>query len=263
VVSNFFGHRKDCRPVDEVIAEIRALPRRIIQFVDDNLVGDIACAKELLRALIPLKVHWMAQAGIEIAFDDELLDLAANSGCVGLLIGFESLNEESLKQMGKSARCRADEYSNAVAKIHGHGIRICASFLFGYDHDTPDAFKSTLLFANEQKFMLAFFNPLAPFPGTPLYRQMHAQDRFKFDQWWLAPEYRWGDVVYQPKYFSANDLADGCWHNAQSFYQPSNIFRRATLAANRRRLSESLVLNFLIRKDGQVKQGFPLGNMQP
>ena len=103
-VSQYFGHRKDCRPVGEVVDEILGLPRRLIQFVDDNLIRDVARAKELLRALIPLKVRWVAQAGIEFALDDELLELGAASGCAGLLIGLESLNEESLREMGKSAR---------------------------------------------------------------------------------------------------------------------------------------------------------------
>ena len=84
---------------------------------------------------------------IEFAFDDELLDLATASGCAGLLIGFESLNEESLRQMGKSARCRAERFAGAIEEIHARGIRICASFLFGYDNDTAEAFPATLVFA--------------------------------------------------------------------------------------------------------------------
>jgi radical SAM superfamily enzyme YgiQ (UPF0313 family) len=258
-VSEYFGRRKDCRPVGEVVDEIRALPRRIIQFVDDNLIGDVPRAKELLRALIPLKVRWMAQAGIEFAFDEELLELAAASGCAGLLIGLESLNEESLRQMGKSARSRAEGFASAVAKIHASGIRICASFLFGYDYDTPGAFPDTLTFASEQKFMLAFFNPLTPFPGTPLYGEMQAQRRLKFEQWWLTPEYRWGDVVFEPNHFSAGDLADACRRSWRGFYHPANVLRRVTLPANRQRLAETLALNYLIRKEVWEKQGFPLG----
>ena len=261
-VSEYFGHRKDCRPVSEVVDEIRALPRRLIQFVDDNLVGDIALAKELLRALIPMKVRWMAQAGIEFAFDDDLLELGAASGCAGLLIGLESLNEESLRQMGKSARCRAEGFAGAIARIHASGIRICASFLVGYDDDTREAFQDTLTFANQQKFMLAFFNHLTPLPGTPLYDEMQTQRRLKFDRWWLMPEYRWGDVVFEPKHFSAADLADACRRNWSSFYHPANILRRVTLPANRRRLAESLALNFLIRKEVREKQGLPLGQRQ-
>jgi len=261
-VSEYFGRRKDCRPVSEVVDEIRTLPRRIIQFVDDNLIGDVPRAKELLRALIPLKVRWVAQAGIEFAFDDELLELGAASGCAGLLIGLESLNEDSLRQMGKSARCRADQFAGAIARIHARGIRICASFLFGYDHDTPEAFQNTLAFANEQKFMLALFNHLTPFPGTPLYDDMQTQHRLRFDRWWLTPGFRWGDVVFDPKHFSAGDLADACGRNRRSFYHPTNILRRVALPANRRRLAESLVLNFLVRKEVREKQGFPLGRSQ-
>ena len=262
-VSEYFGRRKDCRPVSEVVDEIRALPRRTIQFVDDNLIGDMTRAKELLRALIPLKVRWVAQAGIEFALDEELLELGAASGCAGLLIGLESLNEDSLRQMGKSARCRAAQFAEAIARIHVRGIRICASFLFGYDHDTPEAFQNTLRFANDQKFMLALFNHLTPFPGTPLYHDMEAQQRLRFDRWWLTPGFRWGDVVFQPKHFSAGDLADACGRNRRSFYHPANILRRVTLPANRRRLAESLALNFLVRKEVQEKQGFPLGRSQP
>lgn len=261
-VSEYFGRRKDCRPVGEVVDEIRALPRRIIQFVDDNLIGDVARAKELLRALIPLKVRWVAQAGIEFAFDEDLLELGAASGCAGLLIGLESLNEESLRQMGKSTRCRAEQFAGAIEKVHARGIRVCASFLFGYDHDTPEAFQNTLTFANEQKFMLALFNHLTPFPGTPLYDEMQAQQRLRFDRWWLTPGFRWGDVVFDPKHFSARDLADGCRRNRCSFYHPGNILRRVMLPANRRRLAESLALNFLVRKEVREKQGFPLGQRQ-
>ena len=261
-VGEYFGHRKDCRPVGEVVEEIRTLPRRSLEFVDDNLIGDAERAKELFRALIPLRVRWIAQVGIEIAFDAELLELAAASGCGGLLIGFESLNNENLRQMGKSARCRAAQFSGAIARIHARGIRICASFLFGYDHDTPEAFSDTLEFANEQKFMLALFNHLTPFPGTPLYGEMQTQQRLKHDPWWLAPGFRWGDVVFEPRHLSAGDLADGCRLNRLRFYQPANILRRVTLPANRQHLAESLALNFLVRKDVREKQGFPLGMRQ-
>jgi radical SAM superfamily enzyme YgiQ (UPF0313 family) len=258
-VGEYFGHRKDCRPVGEVIEDIRHCPGNLLEFVDDNLIGDVRLTKELLLALIPLRKRWIAQVGIEIAFDDELLELAAASGCAGLLIGLESLNEGSLRQMGKSARCSAERFAGAIEKIHARGIRICASFLFGYDHDTPAVFAQTLAFANQQRFMLALFNHLTPFPDTPLYAQMQAEQRLKYDHWWLAPGFRWGDVVLEPKYFSADGLAEGCRLNRRRFYRPMNILRRVTLPANRKRLLESLVLNFLVRREVHEKQGFALG----
>jgi radical SAM superfamily enzyme YgiQ (UPF0313 family) len=134
--------------------------------------------------------------------------------------------------------------------------------LFGYDHDTPEAFESTLAFAIRQKFILALFNHLTPFPGTRLYAEMEAQQRLRFERWWLAPGIRWGDVVYEPKHFSAADLTDACRRSRRDFYRPANILRRAVLPANRRRLVESLALNFLVRKDVLEKQGFPLGDRE-
>ncbi|HUJ71983.1 MAG TPA: radical SAM protein [Verrucomicrobiae bacterium] len=258
-VGGYFGHRKTCRPVGEVIGEIRRLPHKLLEFVDDNLIGDVAQAKELFRALIPLRLRWVAQAGIEIAFDADLLELAAASGCAGLLIGLESLNEGSLRQMGKSARCAADRFADAVNRIHERGIRVCASFLFGYDHDTPEAFARTLAFANQQRFLLALFNHLTPFPGTPLYERMQSEQRLKHARWWLAPGFRWGDVVFEPKQLSAERLAEGCRQNRLRFYQPGNILRRVSLPANRRRLLDSLAMNFLVRRDVREKQGFALG----
>ena len=262
-VSEYFGRRKDCRPVSDVVDEIRRLPRRMIQFVDDNLIGDMPRVKELLRALIPLKVRWVAQAGIEFAFDDELLELGAASGCAGLLIGLESLNEDSLRQMGKSARCRAARFSDAVARIHARGIRICASFLFGYDHDTPEAFRNTLEICQRAEVHAGVVQPSHAVSRHAAVRRHAAQHRLRFDRWWLTPGFRWGDVVFEPKHFSAGDLADACGRNRRGFYHPANILRRVTLPANRRRLAESLALNFLVRKEVREKQGFPLGRSQP
>jgi radical SAM superfamily enzyme YgiQ (UPF0313 family) len=134
--------------------------------------------------------------------------------------------------------------------------------LLGYDHDTLAVFPTTLAFANEQRFMLALFNHLTPFPGTPLYDEMQGQQRLTHDRWWLAPGFRWGDVVYAPKNFSAGDLADGCRRNRQGFYKPANILRRASLPANRQRWLESVALNVLVRRDVREKQGFRLGGGQ-
>lgn len=255
-----FDHRKSCRPVSEVVEEIRGLPRGRILFADDNLIGDVGRAKELFRALIPLNVRWTAQAGVEIAFDDELLRLATASGCEGLLIGFESLNEGSLRQMHKSTANGSQRFDEAIRKIHGQRIKICASFVFGCDHDTPETFESTLAFANEKKFLLALFNHLTPYPGTPLYEELKSQNRLRHEKWWLAPGFRWGDVVFDPKNLSAETLAESCRMNRQKFYNFANVLRRVSLGVNRRSLFGSLALNFLVRREIREKQGFPLGH---
>jgi radical SAM superfamily enzyme YgiQ (UPF0313 family) len=244
--------------VSEVISEIQTLPKGKILFADDNLIGDIPRAKSLFRALIPLRVRWIAQAGIEIAFDDELLQLATASGCEGLLVGFESLNETSLRQMRKSARNSSGKFDEAVSKIHGLGIKICASFVLGCDGDSPAIFEQTLAFATDKRFLLAFFNHLTPYPGTPLYDELKSQNRMKHEKWWLAPDYRWGDVVFEPKNFSARQLSEACKLNRKKFYGMGSILRRTTLRANRKSALESMVLNFFVGREIREKQGFPL-----
>ena len=100
-VGEYFGHRQYTRPVAEVVAEIEAQPRRDLFFVDDNLIADPEAAKELLRALIPLKVRWVSQVSIDHTRDPELMRLFVESGCLGNVIGFESLDVENLRQMRK------------------------------------------------------------------------------------------------------------------------------------------------------------------
>jgi radical SAM superfamily enzyme YgiQ (UPF0313 family) len=259
-VGVYFGHRKSCRPVSEVVEEIRGLPQGRILFADDNLIGDVGRAKELFRALIPLHVRWTAQAGVEITFDDELLRLATASGCEGLLVGFESLNEGNLRQMRKSATNGVLRFDEAIRKIHHQGIKICASFVFGCDHDTSETFESTLVFANEKKFLLAFFNHLTPYPGTPLYEELKSQNRLRHEKWWLSSGFRWGDVVFDPKNMSAETLSESCRLNRRKFYKFANILRRVSLGVNRRAILGSLALNFLVRREIREKQGFPLGH---
>ena len=125
-VSKFFGKKYRFRPVNKVIEEIKAitgksLSKRFIGFLDDNIVGNIKYAKELFKALIPYKLIWAGQSSINIARDEELLSLAAQSGCKGLFVGFESVSENSLKEADKRQN-KISFYKKAVKKIHQAGI---------------------------------------------------------------------------------------------------------------------------------------------
>jgi radical SAM superfamily enzyme YgiQ (UPF0313 family) len=82
-VSAVFGREHRCRPVDEITKEVETFDRsKIIGFVDDNIIGNPGFAKELFCALIPYKIKWIAQCSVALASDDELLKLAADSGCI-------------------------------------------------------------------------------------------------------------------------------------------------------------------------------------
>ena len=156
-VTSFYGHTYRTRPVEDIVAEVEQMQGGFIFFVDDNIVGKPAYAKKLFKALIPLKVKWFSQASLSIVKDNELLDLAQQSGCSGLFIGFESLSQESLKAMGKSVN-RVAEYRDAIRAIHDHGIGIQGSFIFGTDQDDSAVFADVLRFIETTHLEAALFS---------------------------------------------------------------------------------------------------------
>jgi len=148
-VTSFFGHTYRCRPVEEILKEIETMDyKKLICFVDDNIAGKPRFAKELFRVLVSYKLKWIAQASVTIARDDELLELAAASGCMSLLIGFETLSQDNLAAMGKKVNV-VDEYEMVIRKIHSHGIAIHGFFILGLDEDDEYVFERTVRFAQK------------------------------------------------------------------------------------------------------------------
>ena len=140
-----------------------------------------------MRALIPLKMRWCCQITIDVAQDEALLDLMAAAGCALALIGFESLERESLAQMRKKWNGVAGSYDDVIRRFHARGIMIYGTFVFGYDADTPASFDRAAAFAREQSLCIANFNPLTPMPGTGLYDRLRDEGRLLRDRWWLDP----------------------------------------------------------------------------
>src|SRR5262245_58237533 len=171
-VQTMFGSTQTRRPIDDTIAEVAALrgEKKLFFFVDDNITSNMAQAKDWLRALAPLNIRWVSQASINAAHDEEFLDLLVASGCRGVLIGFESLEPAALAAMNKSFNTMRGGYERALANLRRRKLRLYATFVFGYDADTPASFARAVDFAKANKFYIAAFNHLTPFPGTPLYR---------------------------------------------------------------------------------------------
>ncbi len=263
-VHAFYGKNISHHPVGEVVDEIKKLGRRYVFIVDDNLFADVDAAAELLRALEPLHIRWACQTSLDVAGDRELVRLMAESGCVSVTIGFESLIADNIRQMGKSWNLAHGPYDKLVKVFYEQGIMIYGTFVFGYDHDTADSFRMSLEFALRHKFLTANFNPLAPTPGTPLYERLHQEGRLINDPWWLNPEFRYGQSWLQPKLMTADELAEGCLWARTQFNTYSNIFKRAlNFSANCRSFGNFgayMAVNWVTRREIQRKQGRPLGD---
>lgn len=209
-------------PVQEVIDDIKAMGARRLIFMDLNLIADKDYAKELFRALIPLKLTWGGLVTTEFAWDDELLELAARSGCRGVLIGFESLVPESLKECRKGFNL-LKEYAEVIARVHQHKIAIMGTFVFGFDHDTPEAFAQTVDFVMTHKIELPRYAVLTPFPGTPLHRRLQEEGRLIHQDW---SKYDGQHVVFEPKQMSVGELQYGIEMTWKKTYSYWGIARR-------------------------------------
>jgi len=225
------------KPVADVVADIRQMRARRVIFLDLNLIADIAYAKELFTALIPLKIQWGGLATTTIAWDDELLDLAAKSGCRGLLVGFESLNQASLIEARKAFNMRRDYYE-VVAKIRERKIALMGCFVFGFDHDTIHSFQETVDFVLDSHMDLPRYAIAVPFPGTALYKRLKSEGRITTENWSL---YDGQHVVFEPMNMTAAELLEHTRRAWRKTYSYPSIVRR--LAGSRTRLPIAIPAN--------------------
>jgi radical SAM superfamily enzyme YgiQ (UPF0313 family) len=226
------------KPIGEVIADIRQMRPRKLIFLDLNLISDTDYAKELFRALIPLRVRWGGLATTMIAWDDEMLDLAAASGCAGLLLGFESLSDGALAESRKQFNARVD-YRTVIEKLHARGIAIQGCFVFGFDHDDVDVFDRTAQFAIDARIDLPRYAILTPFPGTPLHARLADEGRLLTTDW---SYYDGQHVVYQPALMTPEQLQQGAERAWKKTYSYSGIARR--LGGARVQLGITIPTNF-------------------
>jgi radical SAM superfamily enzyme YgiQ (UPF0313 family) len=264
-IQSFFGSTQSHRGVDQVLAEIADVRRRgqMIFFVDDNIMSDLEAAKELMRALLPLGIRWVSQSSINVAWDEEALDLMRRSGCQGVLVGFESLDPASLRDMRKSFNLMKGGPREAMANFRRHGLRIYGTFIFGYDADGPETFERSLAFAREESLFIAAFNHITPFPGTPLYERMAGEGRLLYDAWWLDERYRYNMVPFSPARMTPDELARRCVAARREFYGWPSILERARRRVNRRdpfMLANFLVINAMHQRDVEGRNGLPLGD---
>jgi radical SAM superfamily enzyme YgiQ (UPF0313 family) len=222
VVPSAWGVKPYQKPVEEVAADIRQHWARKIIFIDLNLIADKEYAARLFEALIPLKVRWFGLSTTLLARDPALLALAARSGCSGLLMGFESIIPESLKQSRKGFN-DPGQYREVVESLHRHGITLMACFTFGMDHDTPDIFLATARFAVEAHIDLPRFAIVTPFPNTGLYKRLEGEGRILTRNWEL---YDAQHVVFAPRQMTPAELYAGheqAWKHA---YSARSMMRR-------------------------------------
>jgi radical SAM superfamily enzyme YgiQ (UPF0313 family) len=241
------------KPLEQVLAEIDSRPGQAVAFLDNDLLGDKSYARRLLEALIPRRKHWMAMTTIRFADDRDMVALAAAAGCRTLFIGFESVSADSLREVGKRQN-QVELYARNVQRLHEHGIMVNASFVFGFDHDTPDVFDATARFGIENCLETATFTILTPFPNTGLYRRLEAEGRIVDRDW---AHYDTTRVVFRPAGMSAAELEAGYFRAYRQFYSLDSILKRSLRPGPG--VWQRLALNLAYKRIEPLWKGFDLG----
>lgn len=266
-IQTFFDRTARHRPIGAIYNDLAALKSKtkLFFFVDDNFAADIRFAGELAEAIAPLGIRWITQMSINAAHDEVLLDKLRKAGCVGVLIGFESLDETVLRAMRKGFNTMKGGFTKALENLRRHAIRVYGTFVFGYGETRMDAFQEAADFATDQKFYIAAFNHLTPFPGTPLYKRLQQEGKLLYENWWLDERYRYNDLPFRPDGAEPDDIRQGCLTARRSFYGWKSIAKRFADKVN---LSDGLMarnflpINYMHRAELSQRDRFPLGDVE-
>jgi len=222
-VTNLFGRKIRHIPIENIVKDIQNSGAKNFMFLDDNIIGHPKYAKALFRAIKPLKIRWVGQASVSLLVgDDELIQLAAESGCKALFFGIESVSLEQLQLMRKALK-DIEHLENALKKIKKMGILIHASVVFGFDNDTKETFNETVKFLIKNKVSTVSFNILTPYPGTKIYEDLKNENRLTTSDW---SYYDHNTVVFKPRNMTSYDLQIGKINARKKFYSISSVLKR-------------------------------------
>jgi radical SAM superfamily enzyme YgiQ (UPF0313 family) len=210
------------RPVPEVINEMENCGARTISINDADFFGTPERPKEVMRALKGRGIKWQAGVTSKLAQDDRMLELAAESGCTLLSIGFESISRETLKSVHKHVN-RPENFAALVEKVHSYGIMVFGLFMFGFDGDDTAVFDDTVDFNIQAGYDACAYSTLTPYPGTLTWYEMKKANRIVSYDWTM---YDQGQVVYRPAKMSMQELSAGKRRAYSRFYSGSSMAKR-------------------------------------
>ena len=286
-VSPFNGKSTRRRPVAEVVAEIQRVKGwvceelvgrmgrssmleafkiaakirfgiedgSIFAFVDDLHNSNRAYCRELWAALKPLNIKWGCQSTLFLGDDAEMVKLAAESGCVSVFVGLESIFEESLGETHKPFN-KVKKFEEEIKMFHDHGIMVNPGIVFGFDNDDESVFERTVEFLIKNHCELAYFNVLTPLPGTPLHARYEAEGRI-FDRNWA--NYDGKHVTFYPTRMTPEQLQDGFHWAQHHFYSLPNIWRR--ISNTSQRWVARFAMNWEFRR--VIRRACPKGGLTP
>jgi radical SAM superfamily enzyme YgiQ (UPF0313 family) len=198
--------------------------------VDDNFIGNKPKVKELLRRIIAWQntrgypFSLFTEASIDMAADDELLDLMTEAGFDMVFVGIETPDAGSLASCHKSQNLRADLFES-ISKIQERGIEVTGGFIVGFDSDTEDIFDRQIEFIQKAGIPMAMVGLLGALPNTQLYRRLQKEGRLKPEVQWKGNNTHELRMSFYPVMPEAT-LVAGYKKIMSAIYSPKNYFQR-------------------------------------
>jgi len=225
-VTAYYGNTFRRRPLETLRAELEAFSRSYLFVVDDNIIGHRKHAFEVFALLSEFKIRWWGQASLNIANRPDLLKACADSGCLGLFLGFESLDQQLLNDSSKRFN-RVETYLEVVQKIHDAGLGVQGSFIFGLDGEGEGCFDRFLEFAMVARLDAVLCGILTPFPGTVLAQRMEDQGRVLHHHW---EQFDTQHVVFKPQGMTPEALQEGYERTMLEVHSEARIRERLEVA---------------------------------
>jgi len=208
ITGQFFGRSFRYRDPEDVLAELRTFTCRLTVLLDDNILGDPERAKPILKGMAGMGLKWGGQANLRFAEDPEAVRLLADSGCIGIFVGIESMSGEHANHPKTGSR---HSQADLIKRIRDTGVVVEASMIFGFDDHDEGVFERTVRFLEECRPSLPTFHILTPYPGTALFDRFDREGRLLHKDW---RRYDHGQVVFNPKQMTPETLYRG-WQQAR------------------------------------------------
>jgi len=216
------------RDIDEVVRDIRRIKElgfHKFLLLDDNIYSDIQYLEALCIEIKQLNMKWLSQCSIKIADNPEILRLVADSGCIALSFGLESISQESLDRMNKPW-AKVSSYGEQVKKVTEAGIDVSTEMVVGAEGDTLESIAATARFITENKIVVPRFYILTPIPGTDFYNEIVAANRLVNEDIY---SYNGTEAVFRPKHMTSEELTDAYWSLYKDVFSIPNIVKRTVL----------------------------------
>lgn len=235
-VTGFNGRRYRRRPPEQVLAELETISKKMVFFVDDNIIGygeeSRNQALAIFKGMVERKLEkwWFCQASLNFADDEECLHWAGKAGCKMVFLGLEAEEPDALTEVNKTLNLKrgVDFYAEAFRRIQHAGIAVLGAFIFGLDGDTPEKLWQRSEYMLHSGIDVMQDTMLTPLPGTRLFERYHREKRLlytNFPQDW--DHYDMTEAIHRPGNMDAETLAGVMNRLDQQIYALPVLARKA------------------------------------